>query len=310
LAVRIVSLLPSATEIVCALGLERALVGRSHECDYPHGIERLPPVSLARIPSEALSSAEIDRRVREALADSGALYGIDEEELAELRPDIVLTQTLCTVCAVAGDGVRSTLRLHGIAADVVELEPRTIDEILDSIRRVADLLGVAGRGARLADELAARLDAVAGAVGDDPHRPRTFVAEWLDPPFAAGHWVPEMVDIAGGREVLGEAGRPSYTTTWGAVRARQPESVILAPCGFDVDRALSELDPDLLVRELADTPALADGQVFVVDATSYVSRPGPRVVDGVELFAALLHPEDAVDDAPSGAWARVAVGAR
>jgi iron complex transport system substrate-binding protein len=306
---RVISLLPSATEIVCGLGLRASLVGRSHECDYPPGVDEVPAVSLARIPSERLRSAEIDRSVREAVADGGELYGIDEDLLERLHPDVVITQTLCRVCAVSGDGVRSALRVRGVAADVVELEPSTVDAVLATIAELGERLGARERALALVAGLRERLDDVEDALQDAPRRPRVFVAEWLDPPFAAGHWVPEMVDRAGGVEVLGRAGEPSYETTWDEVRAHAPEVVILAPCGFDVDRTLAELDGDSLAACLAGAPAIATGQVFAVDATSYFSRPGPRIVDGVELAAALLHPQDVRDTSPAGAWARVCVAA-
>src|SRR3954467_6499160 len=206
---RVVSLLPSATEIVCDLGLREALVGRSPDCDHPAGVDALPAVSLARIDSEALSSARIDAAVRESIERGEQLYRVDEAQLAELRPDLVITQTLCRVCAVEGDGVRSALRVRAVEAEVMELEPGTGDQVLQSIEQVARQLGADARGRELVAALRARLDRVDAALAGIAARPRTFVAEWLAPPFAAGHWVPEMVERGGGVEILGRIGQPS-----------------------------------------------------------------------------------------------------
>jgi iron complex transport system substrate-binding protein len=302
---RVVSLLPSATEIVCALGLEGSLVGRSHECDHPAGVEALPAVSLARIDSERLASAQIDRAVNDALARGEQLYAVDEAVLAELRPDLVITQTLCRVCAVEGDGVRAALRVRSLEADVVDLEAGTIDGVLDSVLEIGDRLGARARALEVVAELRARLDRVAAALDGVAERPAVFVAEWLDPPFAAGHWVPEMVALGGGREVLGRAGEPSYPIDWETVRAAAPEVCVLAPCGFDLERTLVETGREHVVEQLAGTPAGRDGAIVAVDATSYFSRPGPRVVDGVELCATLFHPERLPDPTPPGSWARV-----
>ena len=305
---RVVSLLPSATEIVCALGRRDLLVGRSHECDYPADIVGLPAVSVARIDSEQLESAEIDATVAAALADGSDLYAIDEAVLDELRPDLVITQTLCRVCAVAGDGVRGSLRARGLRAEVLELEPAGLDDVLGTVARLGEVLGADSAAARLVSSLRARLDAIDELLAGVVERPDVFVAEWLDPPWAAGHWAPELVARGGGREVLGSAHEPSFRTDWGAVRAAAPELCILAPCGFDLARGLREAPPQRVAGWLAGTPALARGAVYAVDATSYFSRPGPRLVDGVELCAALLHPELAAALAPRGSWQRVALG--
>ena len=238
-APRTVSLLPSATEIVCALGREDALVGRSHECDFPSGVAALPAVSIAQIDSERLASAEIDAAVSEALERGERLYAVDAGTLTALRPELVITQTLCRVCAVEGDGVRSALRLSGIAADVVELEPESIDGVLATVTALGERLGASAQAAELVGELRDRLAAVERRVAGLA-RPSVFVAEWLDPPFTAGHWAPEMVALAGGREVLGRAREPSFRTTWADVRAAAPEVCVISPCGFGVARALAE----------------------------------------------------------------------
>ena len=277
---RICSLLPSATEIVAALGEADRLVGVSEECDWPPEVRDLPVVTASRISSRELGSLEIDRAVRQAVTDGRSLYAIDEELVDALEPDLVLTQDLCAVCAVSSAEVG---RLCTIEAEVVSLDPRTIGEIEDTVLRLADRLSVLERGAAVVAEMRAKIDRVRAAVAGLPPR-RAFVAEWLDPPFAAGHWVPEMVELAGGEEVLGRAGEASFPTTWDAVLAREPELVVLAPCGFDAARAARE----------ADLPALPS-RVVAVDANAYFSRPAPRVADGVAQLGFLLHPEAVPD---------------
>jgi iron complex transport system substrate-binding protein len=273
---RICSLLPSATEIVGALGLADSLVGRSEECDFPSEVERLPVVTAARIDTTAIGSLEIDRAVRDALADGRSLYSLDEALVDELEPDVILTQDLCAVCAVSSDEVN---RLCNVDAEVVSLDPHGIAGIEESILELAGRLGVPERG----EAVVARMEETIGRVREltaGRSRPRVFVAEWLDPPFAAGHWVPEMVAAAGGLEVLGVAGQASFATTWDAVLEQSPELVVLAPCGFDAARAARE----------ADVPELGC-RVVAVDANAYFSRPAPRVADGVAQLAHLLHPE-------------------
>src|SRR4051794_14587346 len=220
---RIVSLLPSATEIVAALGLTEQLVGRSAECDWPPEVASVPVVTSARIDTERLAGAEIDRAVRAALEDGGSLYAVDEELLRSLHPDLVITQDLCTVCAVSGDDVRS---LRAVECDVLSLDPRTVGQIELSVWQVGNRAGTCSG----ADEVIRRMrrtiwDAAFAVAGLDPRR--VVVLEWLAPPFASGHWIPEMVDMAGGRELLGTAGEPSRTVTWDEVRAARPELIVL-----------------------------------------------------------------------------------
>ena len=300
---RVVSLLPSATEIVCAIGRGETLVGRSHECDFPAGVTRLPAVSTARIDGERLDAAAIDAEVARAVAGGEQLYGIDEGTLAELAPDLVITQTLCRVCAVEGDGVRGALRARALEAEVVELEPEGVEGVLASILALGGLLGAAGKARALVDAARARLGAVAAAVAGMP-RPGVVVLEWTDPPYAAGHWVPELAAIAGGRELLGGPAAPSFRTTWEDIRALAPEVVVVAPCGYDLKRARAEAASPRVLGELAGTPALRDGRLWAVDANAYLSRPGPRIVEGAELLAAILHPGSV--EMPAGAAARLA----
>jgi iron complex transport system substrate-binding protein len=276
---RIVSLLPSATEIVCDLGLGDLLVGRSAECDWPPSVAALPVVTAARVDTEQLDSAAIDDAVRSALRDGLSLYAVDERLLAELRPDLIITQDLCRVCAVSSVEVGA---LRAVDAEVISLDPRTIGEVEASVRLLADRLDACRRGTCEvgADVVASMRTTIVGAmdaVRGRPLRP-VFVAEWLDPPFAAGHWVPEMVDLAGGIDVLGRAGHPSYPTSWERVAEARPELIVVAPCGFDAARA---------EREVArfDLPA----PHVCVDANAYFSRPAPRIAEGVAQLAHILH---------------------
>jgi iron complex transport system substrate-binding protein len=276
--VRIVSLVPSATEIIAALGLADQLVGRSHECTNTPEVETAPVVSASRIDMAHLPSAEIDRAVHDALADGRPLYAVDAELLERLAPDVIVTQDLCEVCAVSSGEVK---RVSHIDVETVSLDPRDLTEIEESIRMLARHLGVAARGEQVAQAMHHRIDFVHQLVRGLP-RQRVFVAEWLDPPFAAGHWVPEMVDLAGGDEVLGRPRERSYATTWAAVAAAAPQLVVLAPCGFDLERTVSEAGA---------VPAMG-ARVVAVDGDAAYSRPGPRVAEGVAQLAHLLHPDD------------------
>jgi iron complex transport system substrate-binding protein len=281
--VRICSLLPAATEIVGALGLTGQLVGRSHECDWPPEVGDLPVVTASRVDTSELTGLEVDAAVRDALTDGRALYAIDEGLVDELGPDLVITQDTCAVCAVSSDEVR----LCGIEAEVLSLDARTIAEIEDSVVVLARRLGVPEAGRAVAAEMCGRLTAVREAV-EGLERPPVFVAEWLDPPFAAGHWVPETVTLAGGREMLGKSRAPSFRTTWDAVRAADPEVVVLAPCGYGIEETHERALADGVLAELAETPAGRSGAIYAVDANAYFSRPGPRVVDAVGILATLL----------------------
>jgi iron complex transport system substrate-binding protein len=276
---RIVSLLPSATEIVCDLGLGDLLVGRSAECDWPPPVSALPVVTAARVDTEQLDSASIDEAVRAALLEGLSLYAVDQELLEELRPDLIITQDLCRVCAVSSVEVGA---LRAVDAEVVSLDPRTIGEVEASVRQLTDRLdacrsGTCEAGADVVAKMRRTIVAAMESVRGLPLR-RVFVAEWLDPPFAAGHWVPEMVDLAGGVDVLGRAGQPSYPTTWEQVAAERPELIVVAPCGFDAVRAEQEAS-----RFSLPAPHVS------VDANAYFSRPAPRIADGVAQLARIIH---------------------
>jgi iron complex transport system substrate-binding protein len=273
---RICSLLPSATEIVGHLGLAGSLVGVSEECDWPLEARDLPVVTASRVDPTALTGAEIDAAVRAAVAGGSSLYALDQRVLAELAPDVILTQDLCTVCAVSGDDVAS---LCPTRAEVISLNPTTLEGIAESVETLADRLGVPERGAEVAAEMRSTIDEVRRRVAGRPPK-RIFVAEWIDPPFAAGHWLPEMVAAAGGEDVLGRAGEPSFTVTWTEVEDARPELVVVAACGFDAARGAQEA-----------LGAQLPGPAVAVDANAYYSRPAPRVADGVRQLGFLVHPE-------------------
>jgi iron complex transport system substrate-binding protein len=277
---RICSLLPSATEIVAALGLADSLVGVSAECDWPPEVRGLPVVTAARVDMSVLSSLAIDEAVRQAVGEARSLYAIDQELVEELEPDLIVTQDLCAVCAVSSTEVGA---LSPVSADTISLEARSIAGIEACVLLLAEHLGVPERGRAVVAAMERRIAEVRDRVSGLP-RSRVFVCEWLEPPFAAGHWVPEMVELAGGHEVLGRAGEPSFRTTWAAVEAASPELVVLAPCGFDAARTAGEARlPPLGCRAVA------------VDANAYFSRPAPRVADGVAQLAFLLHPSAVPD---------------
>jgi iron complex transport system substrate-binding protein len=278
--VRICSLLPSATEIVGHLGLADRLVGVSEECDWPPEVRDLPVVTASKVDPSALPSAEIDRAVREAVVDGASLYALDAGLLAELEPDVILTQDLCTVCAVSTEDASS---LCPVGVELISLNPTTLAEIAESVEVVANRLGVPTKGRAVASGMLETIDAVRRSVAGLPRR-RIFVAEWTDPPFAAGHWLPEMVAAAGGEDVLGRPGQPSFRVSWDDVGAKEPELVVVAACGFDAKRGGVEADAVEL-----EVPVVA------VDANAYYSRPAPRVAEGVRQLGALLHP-DAVAD--------------
>jgi iron complex transport system substrate-binding protein len=277
---RICSLLPSASEIIAALGHADSLVGVSDECRWPPELVGKPVVTSARIDAAALSSSEIDAAVRASLLDSGSLYAVDADLVEQLQPDLIVTQDLCTVCAVTGDDLTTALPLE---VETLSLDPRTLSEVAETFRVLAVKLGTPERGDQLAHAFESAIREVAEATeGLEPRR--VFFAEWLDPPFCAGHWIPEMIELAGGVDELGRPGRPSRTTSWEEALAQEPELVILAPCGFGAEEALRR-STGLSFR----CPAVA------VDGDGYYACPGPRLAMGVRQLGHLFHPQ-AVED--------------
>jgi iron complex transport system substrate-binding protein len=294
--VRIVSLLPSATEIVYALGLGDQLVGVTFECDEPAAARRDKTVVVGGRDTSGMDPAAIDAYVRAQLAAGQDLYTLHADALAGLNPDLILTQDLCRVCALPTGHVEDALGYLGCSADVVSLDPRSLDEVLATIVTVGQHTGTQQRAGRLVAALRARLAAVADRVAGQP-RPAVAVIEWVDPPFTAGHWVPDLVTAAGGRPVAARPGAPSVQTNWDEIAAAGPEVVVVAPCGFHLDGAAAQAE--LAARRLPGLP------VWAIDADGLVVRPGPRLVDGVEALAAIVHPGSAAT-APTGAIRRIA----
>ena len=295
MSTRIVSLLPAGTEIVHALGAGDELVGRSHECDFPAGVEALPVVSRPALQLEGLPPAEVDRAVAERLRSGESLYHVDEVLLRELAPELIITQDLCQVCAPSGNELTRAIRDLPGTPRVLRLTPQTIAEIYANIVEVGQATGRVGPAEALVVANRRRVAAVVAALDGAPIRPTVFL-EWIEPFFSGGHWVPEMIALAGGRDPLGHPGSDSERVSWEAVLAARPEVVFVAPCGYRLEPA----------EELARTlPPLPGGTVYAVDANAYFARPGPRVAEGVELLAHLLHPERFTWPHASRPWTRI-----
>lgn len=297
---RIVSLLPAATEIATALGLLDQVVGVSHECDFPAEANARPRVTHCAVHDTGLTSGEIDQWVRRALRDNGTIYTIDELLLRQLRPDVILTQKLCDVCAVGyGTVARLAETLPG-PPKVVNLEPTSLSDIFDDIRRVAEACGVPERARGIITRLSERVEAVQVRAGRISNRPRCFLMEWVDPPFCSGHWGPELVEIAGGQDLLGRRHQPSAQVDWREVVDTRPEIIVLALCGYDINRARRDYE---LLRSLPDfdsLPAAHDGEIYLVNASAYFARPGPRIVDSLEILAGILHAREFPEFASRG----------
>ena len=291
---RIVSLVPHATELLFALGLGDQVVGVTHECDHPAAARGRRHVTRDRLPA-GLSSAEIDAAVRSFTEGGEAIYALDEDALHELAPDLIVTQALCPVCAVSYEDVRAIAERMEPVPKVVALDPRTYGETLADVRTIAGATAAKAAGVDLVARTARRVDAVRVAVKDVERRPRVAAIEWFDPVFVAGHWTPQLVEMAGGIDVLGFPGEHSEQTTWEAVKAAAPDVVIAMPCGYDAERAREEAE-----RHADALRAVGAGQVVAVDAAATFSRPGPRLVEGLETLAHVLHP-DRVPEAPGPA---------
>ncbi len=288
---RVVSLLPSATEIVAALGCADQLVGISHECDFPARITDLPRVTQCEIHGLDLPSAQIDAWVRETLASRGTLYTLDEQLVRDLQPDVILTQQLCDVCAVNYGSVAAFARSLAKPPLIVNLEPSTLEEILGDIGRVGAALGATARAEALVLELRGRVRRVAARGAAAASHPACFLMEWTDPPFCGGHWNPQLVALAGGIDPIGRAGQPSRRVSWAEIEAADPDLIVLALCGNSLERARHEAAA--LARNAAwnRLRAVRERHVTAVDGNAYFSRPGPRIVDSLEMLAAIVHPE-------------------
>jgi iron complex transport system substrate-binding protein len=282
---RIVSLVPSATELLFALGLGADVIAVTHECDFPPPARDLPRVTRDVLPA-GLTSAQIDAAVKERTLAGESIYELDSELLQDLRPDLIVTQALCSVCAVSYEDVRQIAEEIESRPRVISLDPHTLGEVLGDARTLAQATDHKDAAVELVREAAERIDRVRLATRKVERRPRVAALEWLDPPFAAGHWTPQLIEYAGGEDVLGFPGEHSEERTWDEVRIARPDVVIVMPCGFDAELAYREAE--MHREELASVGA---GQVVAVDAAAYFSRPGPRLIDGLEMLAQILHPE-------------------
>lgn len=279
---RIASLLPSATEIVCALGLEDELVAVTHECDYPPSVRGKPVVTSSILEGNG-SSAEIDRHIRRLVHEGSSIYALDADRLQSLQPDLILTQELCEVCAVSYPIVERAVRRLDAETQLVSLEPESLGDVYQNITTVAQLTDRPGRAVTLLDQLRNRIQKVQERVGVRPQR-RTVCLEWVDPLYNCGHWTPGLVELAGGAELLGTPNRPARAIERSELIEARPEVVVVMACGFGLERSLREV-------EQVDLPAIDGAELWVVDGNAYFSRPGPRLVDSVEILAGILHPQ-------------------
>lgn len=306
---RICSLLPSATDIVLSLGLEDRLVAVTHECDLPE-TARVPVITRSTMGSGSHRSRDIHNHVTQSAHTGSSLYALDQELLARLDPDIILTQELCDVCAISYDEVRKAVhRLDPAGLEgkrtILSLEPKTLDGILDTIAEVGEVTGAGERAMRLVESLRERIDRVAAAAAGAAGRPRVYCMEWLDPLYTAGHWVPEMVRLAGGEDRLASEGAPSAEISWEAIARYDPEVIVLMPCSFDVTRTIAEFRAIERPAEWSRLEAVRSGRVYVVDSGAYFSRSGPRIVDGLEILGEIVHPEIFPRKTPLAAWKSV-----
>ncbi len=300
---RIVSFLPSATEMACALGLADQLLGITHECDYPLEIRNKPIVVRSVLPVEHMSQREIDTAVTERLRNGLSLYQVDEDLMRAIAPDLILTQDLCQVCAPSGNEVAHLLSALPSQPQVLWLTPKTIEQIFDNLRELGEATGCSRKAEALITAGRARLERIATVTVTE--RPRVFCMEWIDPVYCSGHWVPQMVEIAGGWDELGRRGTDSVRIPWEQVLEWAPEVLIVMPCGFNLEQAAAHARQLFVYPGWSDLPAVKTNRVFAVDATSYFARPGPRVVEGTELLAHLFHPGMFEWNAPQGAFRRV-----
>jgi iron complex transport system substrate-binding protein len=276
------------------------VVGVSHECNYPEKANARARVTHCPVHNAGLTSDEVDQWVRRALRDNGTIYTIDEALLRDLRPDVILTQKLCDVCAVGyGTVARLADTLPG-PPQVVNLEPTSLSDIFDDIRRVAKICGVSERAQKLIASLRERVESVRSKARRASHRPSCFLMEWVDPPFCSGHWAPELMEIAGGHDPLGQKHRPSAEIDWLQVINAHPEIIVLALCGYDIHRGRRDYEVLRSFPEFASLPAAIKGEVYLVDANAYFARPGPRIVDSLEILAGILHPHEFPEFASTG----------
>ena len=289
---RICSLLPGATEVIALLGLSHELVGVSHECDYPASVKNVPVMVEPVISPDRLTSSDIDWQVSQLASSGRRLYRLNDSRLRQAQPDLILSQDLCHVCAITPDQLYNAICSMPRRPAVLTLNPGTVQDVIEDIVRIGDAANRSAEGHRLAAQLRDRLNAVYTRTQGISHRPRVVCIEWLSPLYVAGHWIPEMVQLAGGRDVLSKPGSPSRVVTWDEILAVTPDILIIMPCGFSVARIHKELHQLMQQSGQWRLPSDLAQHTFLVDASSYFSRPGPRLIDGIEILAALLHPSD------------------
>ncbi len=297
---RICSFLPSATEIVFALGLGDELVGVTHECDYPSEAQSKPVVISSAIDIKEYTSREIEELTSSYFKEGKSIYTVNTELLNELKPDIVITQELCSVCAVPTDETLKAIESLNPKPEVISLKPKNLGDIFNDILRVGEAVGKKPTAEKLVTSLRERVRRVESLVSGFKTRPRVFCMDWLDPPYSAGHWVPEIVKIAGGENGLGKIGEPSFKLSWKEIYDYAPDFIVVMPCGFDVNRTLEEIDAVTSLKEWGSLPAVKKGQIYLVDANSYFSRPGSRIVDGLEIMTKIIHQELFEIEVPQG----------
>jgi len=288
---RIVSLLPASTEIVCALGLEQQLVGRSHECDFPEWVKQLPVCSEANFP-DGLSSADIDTKVKEILADALSVYTVKREVIKELRPDFVITQAQCEVCAVSLKEVEQALdNFLDKQTRIISLQPGKLEDIFNDIKTVASALNAEAAGDSLLEGLQERVNIITHKLKYVESRPAVACIEWLEPLMVSGNWIPEMMEIAGGKSILAEAGKHSPFIKWEDIQLNDPEIIIVMPCGFSIEQTMQEVDLLLRLPGFAYLKAVKNNRFYITDGNQYFNRPGPRIVDSIEILAEIIHPK-------------------
>jgi iron complex transport system substrate-binding protein len=304
---RVISLLPAATEIVCALGLESKLVGRSHECDYPESVKQLPVCSYDRIGAN-LSSLEIDQKVKQLLTNALSVYEVNSEMIEQLSPDVVITQDQCAACAVSLPEVQQALSAElQKPAQIISLQPDSLDAIFDNIREVAGALNSVDAGHELLEELQERLDIIQHKLRFIEKKPTGACIEWLNPLMTSGNWVPELVNIAGGTPVLSEAGKHSPYIDWEDLREQDPEVIVVMACGFSVERTLKEVNTLLQLPGFADLQAIKNKRFYIADGNQYFNRPGPRIVDSIEILAEIINPKQFIFGYEGEGWIKFEV---
>ncbi|HKC16584.1 MAG TPA: cobalamin-binding protein [Steroidobacteraceae bacterium] len=302
---RIVSFLPSATEMVCALGLGDRLMGITHECDYPPEVKGKPIVVHPVLPVERMSQSEIDVAVTQRLRDGLSLYQVNERLIRDIAPNLILTQDLCQVCAPSGDDVSQLLATLAIKPRILSMTPKSLDGIFSNLQELGEATGLSSCAQELVSAGRARLARIAARTRQISHRPRVFCMEWMDPLYCSGHWIPEMVELAGGTDELGHRGTDSVRIAWDDVLRSAPEVLVVMPCGFGLEKAATQLCVLFSRPGWFELPAVRAGRVYAVDANAFFARPGPRVVDGTELLAHLLHPTVFDWTGPANAFRRL-----